>query len=280
MAYTLSNLLQDMYTALGQLRLGVASGGDPAALADASLAGRHRDDEWQGGALFIVAAGGEAPEGEFAAVAGFDAASGAFSLAAELSAPAAAGQRYGLASAYYPLQTMIELANAGLRGLGDLPLVDESHSTAQSGSSFTATLEWRRRRPLRIDYLAIPGLTALNPWRTLHDWDYVPAAPGEPALILFADALAAGRPLRIWYQAAHPPLRAAGDPLAAALPPELAAAAGVERALRWQHARLGGSDAHLAAQWEQAQRDLAEARRSFPIWRPRRAARLMAAGGC
>lgn len=279
MAYTLSDLLQDIYTALGQLRRGVASGGSPSTLADAALAGRHRDDEWQGGALFITSAAGAPPEGEFAPVSAFDAASGLFSLAAALSAPVAAGQGYGLAGGYYPLASLIELANAALRGLGELPLVDESLATAHTGSSFSATLEWPRRRPLRIDYLAIPGLTALNPWRTLHDWDFIPAAPGEPALILFADALAAGRPLRIWYQAAHPRLRAAGDPLAASLPPELAAAAGVERALRWQHARQGGADAHLAAQWEQARQELEAAKRAFPLWRPRRAARLLSLGG-
>ncbi|MCW5878291.1 MAG: hypothetical protein KIS80_05435 [Anaerolineales bacterium] len=278
MAYTLSNLLQDMYTALGQLRLGVATGGSPGTLADAALAGRHRDDEWQGGALFITAAAGAPPEGEFAAIVAFDAAAGLFNLAAALSAPVAAGQGYGLSGGYYPLASMIELANAALRGLGDLPLVDESLATPHTGSSFSATLEWPRRRPVRIDYLAIPGLTAVSPWRTLHDWDFIPAAPGEPALILFADALAAGRPLRIWYQAAHPQLRAAGDPLADGLPPELAAAAGVERALRWQHARQGGADVHLAAQWEQAQHELAAAKRAFPIWRPRRAARLLAVG--
>jgi hypothetical protein len=171
---------------------------------------------------------------------------------------------------------MIELANAGLRALGDLPIVDEDTLvTAQGESAYAATLEWTRRRPLRIDFLAIPGVSAVDPWRTVHDWDFVPGEPGGSALIIFSDALPAGRPLRIWYQAAHPRLSAHDDIVASAISPELAVAASVERALRWQNARLGGGDAHLATHWEQAQDELDSARRTFPIWRPRRAANLL-----
>lgn len=277
MPYLLTNLLQDVYGGLGQLQLAAATGGSATTLIDAALAGAHRDDEWKGGAIFIARADGAAPEGEFAKIAGFEASTGTFTLATALSAAIAAGDHYALSSAYYPLETVIELTNAGLRALGDIPLVDDQTLVTGSGeSSYAATIEWSRRRPLRIDYQAIPGLTAMDPWRTLHDWDFVPAAPGVPGLILFADALPTGRKLRVWYQAAHPTLRAFDDPVADSIPPELAVAAGVERALRWQNARLGGSDTRLAARWQQAQVELADARRAFPIWRPRRAAKLLA----
>lgn len=274
MAYTLSKLLQDIYLELGQLQAGAASGGNSAALQDASLAGLHADDKWKGGALFISHAAGSAPEDEFAAVSAYVAAAGEFTLASSLSASIQAGDGYGVATAFYPLETMIELANASLRALGDIPRVDAETLMTSEGSSFAATLDWARRRPLRIDYLAIPGLSAIDPWRTVYDWDFVPAAPGGAGTILFADALPAGRPLRIWYQAAHPSLRAYGDLIAEALAPELAVAAGVERAVGWQHARQGGGAA-LAERWAQAQQDLAAARRAFPLWRPARRAKML-----
>jgi hypothetical protein len=275
MAYTFSNLLVNIYTALGQLRVGRASGGSASALEDDTLAGKHSDDEWKGGAIFVLEAEGAAPEEEFSVVSGFDSAAGIFSMTPALSAAIEAGDRYGLASALYPLETMIELANAALRALGDIPLVDEQTLlTSASGSTYVATLEWARRRPLRIDYLAVPGTSAADPWRTLHDWDFVPPAPGANALILFADALPAGRPLRIWYQAAHPVLRAFDDVVAVAIASELAVAAGVERALRWQTARLG-SDTKLQASWQRAVEELELAKRAFPIWKPQRAARML-----
>lgn len=268
MSYTFSELLQDAYMELGQLRPGLASGGSASTLADAELAGQHCEDDWKGGALFLAAGGGP-PAGEFARVVGFVASSGTLTLASSLSEPVEAGMAYGLASAQYPLPTMLELANSALRGLGDVPQVDEDvlASTAD-------VLEWARRRPLRIDYLAIPGVSAGDPWRTLHDWDYVPSNMGEPGRVLFAEPLPAGRPLRVWYLAAHLRLTTHEDLLAEAVAPELAVAAVVERALRWQCARRGG-DEKLALLWQEAVEELQAARRRFPIWRPQRPARLL-----
>jgi hypothetical protein len=48
----------------------------------------------------------------------------------------------------------------------------------------------------------------------------------------------------------------------------------VERALRWQAARLG-SDANLQARWQRAKEELELAKRAFPIWKPQRAARML-----
>lgn len=269
MSYTLSELLQDAYMELGQLRRGQATGGSASTLVDvAELAGQHREDDWKGGALFLAAGSGP-PAGEFARVAGFVASSGTLALAASLSEPVEAGMAYALASAQYPLPTMIELVNSALRGLGDVPQVDEDVLAANAH-----VLHWPRRRPVRIDHLAIPGVSAGDPWRTLHDWDYVPTNVGQPGLVLFADPLPAGRPLRVWYLAAHPRLAAHDDVLAEAIAPELAVAAVAERALRWQCARKGG-DGQLAALWQEAAEELQAARRHFPIWRPQRPARLL-----
>jgi hypothetical protein len=270
MSYTLSELLQDAYTELGQLRRGQASGGSACSLTDTELTGQHRKDDWKGGSVFL-AAGGAPPAGEFARVAGFAASTGTLALAPSLSEPVEAGMAYALASAQYPLTTMLELANSALRGLGEIPLVDE-----YAVAPHAHTLEWAHRRPLRIDCLAVAGVSAGDPWRTLHDWDFVPAPPGAPGTVRFADALPPGRPLRVWYPATHPRLAAAGDTLSAAIQPELAVAAVVERALRWYSVRKGG-DGQLAALWQAAAEELQAARRRFPIWRPRRGARLLSA---
>ncbi|HRN50158.1 MAG TPA: hypothetical protein PLC52_04895 [Anaerolineales bacterium] len=151
MSYTLSELLQDAYMELGQLRRGQASGGSAGTLVDAAELAGQREDDWKGGTVFL-AAGGAPPAGEFARVAGFAASSGTLTLAASFSEPMEAGMAYALASAQYPLATMIELANSALRGLGAVPQVDEDVLPSSNN-----TLAWARRRPLRIDYLAVPG---------------------------------------------------------------------------------------------------------------------------
>lgn len=275
MAYTLSDLLQDVYSELGQLSVGVATNGSASSLVDDELVGAHQDDEWKDGVLFILDAQGEAPENEFARISGFEASSGTLNLAEALSAAVADGQRYGLASAYYPIDTVVELVNSGLRALGDIPLVDEESLVSVGGQgSYVAALDWTRRRPTRIDFQAIPGLSGTDPWRKLNDWDFVPSAPGSNGLILFKDALPAGRKLRVWYQGSHPKVSEPSDAIAQVLAPELVVAACVERTLRWQSARLGDGDAHIASRWQQAKINLNEAKALFPIWKPRRRAKL------
>jgi hypothetical protein len=58
----------------------------------------------------------------------------------------------------------------------------------------------------------------------------------------------------------------------------LALAAGVERALRWQNSRMGGGDPFLMQRWNDAKMELGRAIIQFPIWRPKRAARMKLAG--
>lgn len=280
MAYKLSDLLRDVYTELGQLTVATATGGSSNTLEDAGLAGEHQDDEWKDGALLMLECGQGGPEGEFERISGFEASSGTFTLANDLSAAIASADRYGLVSAYYPLETTIELVNAGLRALGDIPLVAEQTLASIGGqSAYAASLEWAAQRPRRIDFKAIPGLSGVDPWRTVHDWEYVPSTPGSPGLILFKEALPAGREVRVWYQGSHPRLAAHDDEIAQSISPELAVAACVERALRWQHARMGGGDQRLAASWQRAQANLNEAKVLFPAWKPARASRLRLAGG-
>ncbi|MBN2503151.1 MAG: hypothetical protein JXB38_20405 [Anaerolineales bacterium] len=271
MSFTLSDLLQGMYSGLGQLQVGQASGGEVDALVDETLAGQHADDEWKGGTLFVAAADGEAPEGAYGRVAGYEGSSGTFTLGESLGAAVAAGDIYGLASAYYPLMTMIELANAALRALGDIALVDTVAPEAGSvAGEYTAALAWKRRRPLRID--EVSG----NQVVTRHDWEYIPAAPGQNGAIGFESGLTAGCQLRVWYVDVHPRLRVFDDVVSETIAPELAVAAGVVRALQWQQARQEGHDPGLAAKLESADDTLLQARLRFPIWMPRRRARLLA----
>jgi hypothetical protein len=270
MTFTLSDLLQGMYTGLGQLRVGRASDGDVDALVDDTLAGLHADEEWKGGALFVIAADGEAPAGAFSRIVGYAGSSGTFTLAESLGAAVEAGDIYGLASAYYPPATMIELANAALRALGDIALVDAVAAESVGGGAYAAALAWKRRRPLRIDVQAGGG------WVTRQDWQYVPAAPGQAGSINFKGALSTGSELRIWYVDAHPRLSAYDDVVSETVAPELAVAAGVVKALSWQQARQEGHDPGLAARLGAAENALLQARLRFPIWTPRRRARLLA----
>ncbi|KAA3643431.1 MAG: hypothetical protein DWQ07_23240 [Chloroflexi bacterium] len=276
MAFTFSDLLQAVYAELGQLQTGTISSGSTTTVIDGEISGWHKDGDWKNGAIFIIDVGGAAPEGEFSRISGYDDSAGQFDLATALSAAVSVGDNYGFVSAYYSLGTMIELVNAGLRTLGDIALVNTTTLDSSAGQSeYTATVNWKRRRPMAIDYQGQPGVSGNNQWVRVYDWEYVPSLPGEDGLIIFNEELPAGRDVRIWYVDRHPRLSQFDDVVSETIALELAVAAGVERALRYQNSRLAGSEPFLVQRWNDAKVELARAQVSFPVWTPRRVANLM-----
>lgn len=281
MSYTLSALLEDVYAELGQLQVSTATGGTLSSLVDTKMCSSGEDDDWKNGAIMILEADGEAPEGEFSPISGYTDSTGTFNLESALSASPSEGDTFGLISAYYPVRTLLRLINNGLRTLGDIPLVDATTLKTVSGQSeYAAMADWQRRPPYRIDIQTNSRETEKN-WRRVFDWEYVPALPGESGMITFSKNLGDGCGLRVWYMAPHPKVNSYADVIAEVISPSLAVAACVEQALRWQNSRLGGGDRFLLQRWNDAKCTLEQARMLYPIWRPKRTSqmRLAAVGG-
>ena len=284
MGFNLSNLLQAIYTELGQLTASTATGGSTTTAVDSKMQGQYADDDWKDGALFVIrdaGGAGAAPEGEFKLISGYDddGSIGTFTMDTALTAVIASGDTFGFANAYYPLHTMIELVNAVLRSLGDIALVDTTTlDTTGSKTEYAAAVAWKRRRPLAVDIQGKTGDVNDNHWVRVHDWDFVPAAPGSTGLIIFKSQPTSGRDMRVWYKDAHPRLSEYNDMLSETITPELAVAAGVERGLRWQNSRAGGGDPFLLQSWKDAKIELERAKIEYPVWSPRRSANLMITG--
>lgn len=126
-----------------------------------------------------------------------------------------------------------------------------------------------------IDYQGRSGASFDNQWVRLYDWEFTPALPNTSGLIIFNGEIPAGRDIRIWYVDSHPRLSLYNDVISETIVPELAVAAAVERALRWQNSRQGGSDPFQLARWNDAKIELARARVNHPIWTPRRVSKLL-----
>ena len=267
----LSNLLQAVYLELGQLQVSTATAGDTTFVTDSKMIGTGgKDDVWKNGAAFIIedaAGAGAAPEGEYDLITAYDDSTGKFT--AGFTVAPASGDIYGIVSEYYPLYTMIELCNAGLRGLGDLTLIDTTTlDTASNKTEYAAATTWKRRPPQRIDFQGDTTDANDNRWIQVFAWEFIPAAPGTAGLIIFRDQFVADRGIRVWYYDKHPRLNTYADSVAEVIAPELAVATCVERALRWQNSRLGGGDDFLMQRWNDAKQDLAIVKRAYPIWHP------------
>lgn len=260
-----------------------ATAGGDDYVTDSKMANTGgKDDVWKNGAIFVLedaGGAGAAPEGEYKLITAYVDTSGKFTVESNFSAQPASGDLYGIVSEYYPLYTMIELVNAGLRGLGDIALVDTTTlDTATDKTEYAAAVEWKRRAPQRIDYQGNTDDADDNRWIRVFDWEFVPAAPGSTGLIVFHTQLPEERDIRIWYMGSHPRLSAYDDVVAEVITPELAVASCVERALRWQNSRLGGGDPFLLQRWNDAKVELGRTILRFPVWRPSRVARSKLAG--
>jgi len=279
MAFTLSNLLVEAYKELGQLTVSTATGGSTSTVVDSKQAGIHGDNSWKEGGVFILRdAGGAsaAPEGEFKRCSAFTDSTGTFTVESVFTTSPASGDTYGFVSEYYPLFTMMELANAALFSLGDIPLVDTTTlTTVASQTEYTAAVAWKRRPPYRVDIQTITSDSNNNLWRTTHDWEYVPATAGSTGVIVFGEQPAIGRKLRIWYRDVHPMLTAYNSTIYEGFAPNVVQWAFTVKALEWQNARSGGSEGFLLDKMNKAEQKLAEARALQPAWHPKSKSRLL-----
>ncbi len=279
MSYKLWDLIRDAYQGLGQLQVAKATGGSTTTVVDTKLINSGKDDDWKDGAVIVLEDGsGAAPEGEFSRVSGYADSSGTLTID-ELTAAVATGDVYGLVSAYYPLQQMVELANLALKSLGDMVLVDTTTlDTAANKTEYAAAVSWKRRRPIQVDIQTNTGDADDNRWQTLYDWEFVPAAAGSAGLIVLKQQPEAGRDLRILYEDAHPRVNEYDDVIDETVHPALAAAALVEKALVWQNTRLEGGNDFLLMRLNDAKTELERAKVMYPIWKPRAKARMLLAG--
>jgi hypothetical protein len=284
MAFTLFDMLAETYKRLGQWNESIVTGSTLAktAIEDSTLANEGSDDDWNRGAFFHIyntSVAGAAPQGEFVLITDYVDSSGKFTFNT-LSCTPDTGDRYGYVSEFYPLQTMIGLANSALQSIGDIPLVDKATVSSAVQKEYVYDVSWKRAPPYRVDLQTKINSTAdANAWEMISAWDYEPATAGSSAKIIFEDYLPIGRKLRIWYRDKHPYVQASTDPVYEGIQPELATLTLVERALEWQNSRLQGGDQFLLQRWNDAKQQTLLARSMYPVWKPKRRSKILQLDG-
>lgn len=279
MALTLTNILQSVYQTLGELNMSKATGGSTTTVVDSILANTSRDNVWKEGTLFVVRdAGGAsaAPEGQYNRISAYANATGTFTVDTAFTTATGAGDLYGVASNYYPLQQVIRAVNEALSDLGDVDLVDTTTLDAAAATTeYAASATWKRTRPARIDIQTLTTSTSDNQWQEVGGWDWIPAAAGSAGKIIFYDYPTASRDIRVWYRSAHPAVALYTDVIHEVFDPELVRRAAVVKALEWQNARTQGADEFITVKLSAASQQLENRRVTNPTYRPKRGPRLM-----
>ena len=281
MAFTLSNLLVEAYKELGQLTVSTATGGSTSTVVDSKQAGIHGDNSWKEGGVFILRdAGGAsaAPEGEFKRCSAFTDSTGTFTVESVFTTSPASGDTYGFVGDYYPFYTMIELANAALQSLGDIPLVDTSLTSAASQTEYDYAVGLKRQPPFKVEVQGRTSDANDNQPVPLSSWEYRPATAGT-AGTLFLPQLPTGRTIYVWYMGPHPVVKAYNSAIYEGFDPELVTRMLVEEALSWQNARMQGQDDYLLQTETKATGKRMEIEAKRRAWMPKRRSKLLVLGG-
>ncbi len=274
MAYTLFDLLVDVYDELGKLNVGQATGGSVTTIVDTALSKDVENNAWQNGAYFIISTtDGLTPQALMGLITASGASAQSFTFATIATAPAA-GDRYGYTSPEYPLYQVIQACNRGLKSLGPTTDIDESLTVVADQTEYALPVALKRNR-LRQVWLATDTDSDDQKWQEIRDWRVEPDGPNSTGLLILPNDDYPTYTLKIIYDVAHADLRDSTDVVSEYLDPELAKWACVHAALKWQNGRVGGNNDGVREDLLDAKDELAVAKRMFRIWKPKRRAKLM-----
>lgn len=199
---------------------GKATGGSVSTIIDSALPGTLEDDAFKGALAFIQAStDGAAPESEFAVITAFAESTGTFTLDANLSAAAAAGDFYAVADPQFSKVAVLRLVNDALRNFGIISLVDTSLTTSYNTLEYTLPLALKN---FPIDRIEIGN--TLKGFGEVTNYEVIPAAAGVAAKLVFNsqpnyDSNVPGNcTLRIWYRDYHAELDTYEDKVSETIP--------------------------------------------------------------
>ncbi|KKL59593.1 hypothetical protein LCGC14_2213730, partial [marine sediment metagenome] len=153
-----------------------ATGGSTTTAVDTKLTGKGiGDSDYIDGFVSVIYADAAAPEDEFSRItANIDDGSNVTFTIDALTAALASGDVFGYTLPTYPINILRELANAAMRMLGMINLVDTTTlDTAASTKEYTAAVDWKHKRPIMIDYQGKIGSSGVNDWVPFYDWEWV-----------------------------------------------------------------------------------------------------------
>ncbi len=294
MTFTLFDLQVNAHEKAGTINFGQSSAStDVNSLEDQTVSSAYADDQFVGGTLYITRAGSTASsavwaQGKFARVIDYDASSGQFVLSTvgftTVSTGATtglipAGTEYGIATPEFNLQLMNRLANAAVRTLGPLVYSDRSLQSSAGQTVYTLSTLAVRSKPFEVDIQGRVGSSQDDPsWVMLHGWRIEPSTEGAGMKIVFPRSLPQGRDIRILFEMDHQELLASTQIIDGRLHPELVTLALVEKMYEYRNSRARGAQDFDIQRWNDAKRQLAEARVRWPTWRPKKKPQITVLG--
>lgn len=270
----LGELVERTYRAMhSDIVDGVATGGSATTIVDSSLDGKYQSQKFKNYVAFVSrTTDGAAPQGKYGIISNY-VSTGTATIPSLGAAGVEAGDEYSFCKQDVPLLTLVKLCNDGLRNLNRIPLIDTSLTVAASQIRYTLPLAIKGRKPDKIlfrhptTFVVVPA----------PNYEVEPAASGTPSTLVFQKQSLVlnttnvfqswnGWTIVIYYEGIHERLTAYNSPVNETIHDNLAVAACLERAMDFKvFPRRRKIDVQ---NHDQAQAELEEAKRDFPIELP------------
>lgn len=261
---TLFDLLKKAYISLGHMEVSTATGGSVSTIIDTKLGDKYGDGDIVGSTAFIIrdsAGAGAAPEQEITRVTDYVASTNTITVSPSFSAAVAAGDTFGIAKPIIELDTMIELANMALQGLGTIQLTDTSITTVDGQTEYSLPVGLKYK--VTLVQMATNKDTGNYEYNDISGWYQINSGPGSVGMLVFNESLPSGYTLKLFYEAEHPRVQVASDDIAEVLHSEYATRLVVDKALEYQVRRTNGTDPFLLQTANKAMQDVMDARSRF-----------------
>lgn len=265
--YQLTQLLQDTWYRMGQLRRFIVTGGDTDTIINTGWAGVEEpifeddDPALIGGTAVVLAAGNAAPEGEWGEITDYDSASTSLQIRA-LSATIEANDRIGIASPLFPVEDMIELANVALQKLGEVDVPYNGLSVIANQTEY-ALPSYISEKPVAVYYQGLVS-SVNNKWRLVQGWRVIPQAVGTQWTLVIPN-LPQTQALQVIYRAMHPKVTAFDSEISPSIPPELIINAMIAETFQWYNNQVGGTNQYFLQRENKAIQDLEAAMVRYPV---------------
>jgi len=267
---------------VGTINYGVVSASSgTTGIEDTLESSAHADDQFNNGTIYLIAdANTAANDKQARRIVDYDASSGQYSVSSGFNSSVTVGSIYGRATPEFTLQLMDRLTNAALRTLGPLQYIDRSLQSSANQRVYTLSTLSLRSRPFLVQLLGRTGSTTDDPdWVTLYGWDMQPSTVGAGHNLVFPRFLPSGRDILVHYEADHQAISVSTAIIDDRFHPELVTLALVEKMYEYRNSRSRGAQEFDVQRWNDAKRQLAEARVRWPVWRMQREAEINVYGG-
>jgi len=269
MSYKLSNLLQDSWYRMGQVRRWKATGGSATSFINTLWAGVeepfYEDDDpalIYGTAVVMKTDNELAPQGEWGMITDYDSSTQTLTIDS-LTAAIQSGDLVGIVSPLFPVEDMIKLANIALQRLGEVEFPDLTLTTVAGKTEYSLPLSISKK-PVRVR-IQTNSLTGNFHYKIVPSVDTVPNTMDNTWTLVIPESVSANFKLEVIYRSPHPEASAFDSTILDVIHPELAICSLVAEAYQWYNNQTGGSNQYFLQRENKSLQDLEAAMVKHPI---------------